>query len=169
MPNPNTSVFSFAAAFIGDAAPNTAQLSRIVDLRTNGATISSSIPTEHLVVTKNDVQTGNQIVQVRLSFYSTSDLMVRLAKGISITGDPDGTPAAQKYSLLLLAPSDSTRDSYYFPDLKTEKIYNIDVLKDAAKIIEIKFEQEDPSVAVKLMRKGTYAELKAIMGSRSPY
>lgn len=158
---------AFAACYAGDTGVSTV-LSKINNLRTDGAVIKDELPTVYLPVLNTSIQNGLHRVSVSITFYNPDDTLVKLSRGIALTGLADDPIDQKKYVLLLLHRDPNIKQSYLFPDIRTEKIMEIPYLKTAGSAIKIDFIAEHRDVTVDLIYKDTHAVLKSILGSRSP-
>lgn len=169
MPSILPTIYVFGAVYIGNSTDNSV-LVPIVDLRTNGAQITSGVPTIYVPSIGNYVQTGNQIAKVTLTFLSKSQMMQRLVRGLPVGATLSSSPLFnnQTYSLLLVGPDDGTETTYYWPKLSVEKNWDKDHSKDKALSTQITLDIEDPLVTTRLQYFDTFQNIKTIMGARSP-
>ncbi len=167
MPSINPIIQPFSAIYIGDYTSSSA-LTRISDLRTQGAVIEDSVPMQFIPSLGRRCQAGNHLVTVTLIFYPDSDLLTRIKKGISVSGDETGDMGKTQYSLFLLSPDLTDKHSYYLPRVDTDRVYRINYQKDSAATVAVEFVAEDRSVQTDIIYKNTASVLDGIMGSKSP-
>jgi len=154
----------FIATYVGLAGQATA-LSLLPDQRTGGSTLTDEMPSEYVVSQGNNVQTGNHVVTLNLTFISQSDDVKCLAKGIPPGQDPDGTPGQTLYALFLQS---GDGDNYYFPSIKTARSLTIPRTKSSPTTIPITFTVENRDASVQLYTSGSLAEVASAMGSQYP-
>lgn len=167
MPSIQPVIQPFAAIYIGDYSAS-AVLTRIDDLRTNGAVVEDSLPTSFVSSLGRRVQSGNHLVTVTLIFYPDSELVTRIKKGISVSGDETGDFAFGQYSLFLRSPDDTDTHSYYLPRVDTDRVYRVNYQKDTATTVAVDFIAEARSVSDNIIYKDTVSSLDSTMGSKSP-
>lgn len=169
MPSISLPVFAFGSAYIGNYGAS-AVLTQLTDLRTQGAALTESMPTQFEQVLGKDVQSGNHIFTVQLDFYSDSLMTANLTRGQSISNTSYySAPATNTYALLLVPPDSTVSSAYYFPKLRTLKVRDVAYRKNAPVGTQITFIAEDRDPNVTLFYQDTVANLISIMGSCSPY
>lgn len=163
-------VAPFSSCFVGNYG-DSAVLTRLTPLRTGGATIREELPTSPALrcLGYNVVQSDNWSVRVTLNFIKDSDdLITRLTRGLTISADINTAPGTNQYQLLLVGFDPDTKESYYFPRVRTEKVREIGYTKTAASVLQVTFIGEDRDVNNPIMYTNTPAALAIIMGSVSP-
>lgn len=170
MPSLLPKSFSFAAAYVGDASPASAVLTRIGNIRTEGTDVIDNTPTDYLPWLDEVVVTGLRDVTVEMQFYeSSSDLVDKLAMGISVSGSFADGPSLQKYALLLVAPEASPgRLNFYFPKLRSEVHYESKFVKDGAVVVPVTFKISANELDTLPYYRSTLVNLATSMGARSP-
>ncbi len=134
----------------------------LTDLRTNGASILEEFPTQFEVVLNNDIQTGNHKMTVELEFIADGLSTGLLSRGLyyNPTGGTINAPNNYfTYNLLLLAPGGTLQDSFFFPQLRTIKVRNLQYRKDQATTTRITFSWEQRNVNVTLFYQDTIENL----------
>lgn len=167
MPSNSIKAGPFSAAFIGDSTSSSV-LTVIPDIRTNGIVVAETLPTIFLPSLGRDIQSGNHVVSVTLTFYGDSDLVTKLSRGIPLTGSVSDPPGCSLYSLLLVYPSATAKSSYYFPTLRTDKNFSVGYNKTNPTSMSVTLTGEARLVTSNLIYKDTPVALGTIMGSKSP-
>ena len=163
----NIPIFAFQGVFIGNAGAS-AVLTQMAEVRTNGAALTETMPTDYRQVLNNRIQSDNHSFNVVLSFYSDDPLTAKVSRGQSITAPYINTaPGNQQYALLLVDPEGT--DSFYFPSLSTIKTRGLNYDKNKPTVTEITFRCENRNPNVTLFYQDTISSLITIMGSQSPF
>lgn len=170
MPALKPIIAPFSSCFIGNYG-DSAVLTRISSFRTQGATIREEMPTSNALrcLDYNVIQSDNWTIRVTLSFLKDNDdMVVRLCRGLTISQDINSPIATNQYQLLLIAPDETTKDSYYFPRVRTEKVREVSYSKTAPSVIQLTFIGEERNVNNPIVYVNTPAALATVMGSVSP-
>lgn len=170
MPGISPSVYTFASIYLGDAAPATGQLVNIPNIRTQGVQITDNTPSVFLPWLSVSAMSDLREVRVDTQYYdsSSSSIVELISKGISLSGDINDPSDLQMYSLLLIAPNEYTRESFYFPKVRTEINYSASFTKDNGIVIPVSFFIQTEDLTKEPYSKDTVANLISEMGSRSP-
>jgi hypothetical protein len=146
-------------------------LFQVPTIRSRGAVIKESYPTEFVQVFGNRIQSDYHTVGLTLTFISSDLITTLLARGVSVFGTSN-TPcpsAANQYSILLVSPNSATQTSYYFPAINSLSNYSVGFKKDAVYELEINFQAQARDFNTILFYRDTLPNLVSVMGSRSPF
>lgn len=170
MPGISPSVYTFASIYLGDAAPASGQLINVPNIRTQGVRITDSTPSVFFPWLSLSAMSDLREVRVETQYYDTSTVnIVELAsKGISLSGDISDPSDLQMYSLLLVSPNENSRESFYFPNVRTEINYSASYTKDNGIVVPVSFFIQTEDLVKEPYSKDTIANLIVEMGSRSP-
>ena len=166
MPTNKVPIGAFAGVYVGITGQASA-LTYISADRTNGCSVSESLPTEYVISIDAPVQSGDHTVTITLEFLSTDDQVTCLARGLPLGYDVDAGPGQTQYALMLAYPG-NTSDNYYFAKVRTEKTYNRQYGKTRATSTVVVFVAEAREIPIKLLVKGTLAKLQTAMGAQYP-
>lgn len=170
MPAIKPVIAPFSSAFVGNYGDSVV-MTRLASLRTGGALIREEFPTSPALraLDYNVVQSGNWTVRITLTFLKdSSDLLVRLCRGLTISADLNSPPGTNQYTLLLISPNPDQKDSYFFPRVRTEKVREVNYSKSNATALQITFIAEDRNPNNAIIYANTSAGLVSTMGSISP-
>jgi hypothetical protein len=164
MPRQTFQIGPFAGIYVGLTGQASA-LTQVNAVRTNGGEVFDILPSEYVPAINAPVQTGNHTAGVTLEFMSTDDQTTCLAKGLPLGSDINGTPGMSQYAVLLVGYGS---DNYYLPRARTEKLVRRNYNKRSTTNTSIAFTGENRDASVKLIYKGTLAELQTIMSTAGP-
>ena len=157
---------AFYVGIYGDSSV----LTRIFDIRTGGNELAETLPSDPLpVLNYGSIQADLHKVETTITFNSVSDTIIRMARGLALSADINDPMGQSEYAILMLCGNFSKKESYYLPRVITDKNNTINRSKTTATASAIRYYINDRDVTVDLHYQGTAAELKVIMGSRSPY
>lgn len=162
-------LFPFAAVYVGDASASSTPLQLVTATRTKGAKIAELLPSTFENALGNAVQSGNHLMRVTLIFLGDDDMAIRLSRGLSVgASDINGPMSQTLYSLFLQSPQPGIKSSYYFPNMRTERVVELTYSKTEATALQVTFIGENRDVTVNLHYKKKDADLISIMGAKSP-
>lgn len=157
---------AFYVGIYGDSSV----LTRVFDIRTGGNELVETLPSDSLpALNYSSIQSDLHRVETTITFYSVSDLVTRLTKGLTLSEDLNNPIAQNEYAILLLCGNLNNKESYYLPRVLTERSKTTNLSKTNATAVPVKFYISDRDCTVPLIYQNTAAALKTTMGSRSPY
>jgi hypothetical protein len=169
MPSQTVVIAPFEAVYIGNYG-GIVPLTRLNAMRTEGARIQETLPTEYTSTTDIDEIVGNHAATITLSFLAVDDIIVRLARGLSITASTTANPNMQQYSLFVVHPAYDTKNSYWFPQIRTLKTMELSYTKSNATALQVQFTTEFRDPAKAIIEKNTVAALLTSIGVlRAPF
>lgn len=168
MPLINVTIGPFEAVYIGNAGQS-AKLTRIWNLRKNGANIKEGMETEFNPLTLGADQAGNHIYRVTLTFIAGEDMPKRIARGLGIADDINTDVGNQHYSLFLLHPNYDIKESWYFPSIRSEIELNLNAEKTQTTDIPILLTAEHFDKTYDLAYNNTPYALQSAMGTQYPF
>lgn len=168
MPTTNIKVGPFTALYIGDYGASSV-LQQIPDLTTGTQTITEDVPEEFFVAVDNSLQVGRHRAEVTLTFYGDSDLLVKVARGLSVDATNKDDPSTfTQYVLLAISGEDEDKSSFLFPKCRTTKRLSLNYSKTEVTSISITFIAEDRDRFNDILYINTPDALASILGARSP-
>jgi hypothetical protein len=172
MPARSIIIYPFSLVYVGNYGSSDV-LTRVTALRTRGASIEESFPTQWLrclddAYSYNTIQSDFHTARVTLAFYCGDDMTVRLTRGLSISADINDPPGNANYILLLVAPSETDKESYFLPRVRVEKVREVRYSKEEATVIEVTFLATARNPNTSIIYKNTPAALDSTMGAVSP-
>lgn len=168
MPTIPTLIAPFEAIYIGNFG-SVSVLTRVNALRTKGARLAESLPTEYTPVNDAAETIGNHQVTLTLSFLYDDDLAIRISRGLSITDSTNAVPGSQQYSLLLVHPQYDGKHSFWMPQIRSQQLMALNYDKGSATEMEIQFIAEFRDQTKTLILKDTLTSLLATIGARAPF
>lgn len=169
---PNIPVISspFSAVYVGDAYLSTV-LQKVFCLRTDGAAIKEEVEQVWNPATRTWEQDGDHVVTVTLTFLFGDDTTRKLVRGLSLAAlDVNDPPGEQMYSLLLIHPQATLKESRWLPEVRTVRSWETNHQKDKGTQYVIEFEGRNRDATADLLIAETTATLKSsYLGVRSPY
>lgn len=145
-------------------------LKRVIASRTKGGFHNLDTPKQFAACVNGYIESGPSVLTFTLTFREALEDVVKLARGIHISDDTDinDPPGNAKYTLLLLGPDLSSRRNYLIPCCQTLNPItdNFEKRTSYNQTINFAWQEADPNIQLEYM--GTAAELKTILGARSP-
>ena len=138
--------------------------------RTQGGRYRYTKPCQFEVGARDDCQPDLCTVSMDLTFYwSTEACIVAMTNDLT---DPavkiDDVPVGYHYTILLLAPNKDTDASILLPECVSKCLIENPFMKTEGTILPINFNWSERNKNIKIQNRGTYAELKALLGAQSP-
>ena len=162
-----TWVAPFEAVYIGDYGSNSV-LTRIDAVRTEGARFSQRMETEYTPLIDAEEQVGDVVIECQLSFFE-NDQIKKLVRGVSIAGSPTAALGTQQYSVFLVHPNYTARQSYWLPQVSTVRDKSTEYTKSGASIIRVTFRGTFRSVYKVLELQESVQNCLTSIGSRAPF
>ena len=145
-------------------------LTELIAPRTQGGKFRYIKPCQFEVGARDDCQPDLCSVTMDLTFYwSVEACIVAMTNDFT---DPatkiDDAPTGLHYTVLLLCPDPEAEASILIPECVSKCLIENPFMKTEATTLPINFNWYERNKFLQIHRRGTYAELKAILGPQSP-
>lgn len=145
------------------------QLNPLLGPRTQGGRFRYNLPDKWEVVNARFNQAGLVTVSMELTFYWSEEAhRISMGNTIDTPGPIDDAPSNNEYTVLLLTSDENDRPSILIPRCSSRRGLSNDFLKTNATDVPVVFYRAERNKQIQVFRRGTYSELAAILGARSP-
>lgn len=162
----------YTSCWIGDygAGFSSQVLVKISSIRVDGTAISDVTETEWVQSLGTRAQTGPREIKFQLSFYTDNSMPYRLCRNIRTTDSLNTTSDPSYQYVLMLINSDTTKNSWLFPQISAELDLEVNYNKDKPTTTVVNFVATAIVLSTDIMSVGTASAVNALLPSaRRPF
>jgi hypothetical protein len=168
MPLISITVGPYSQIYVGDYGGSDILLP-IDSIATGAQIFVDELPEEFVPSIENSAQSGLHRVSIKGSYYGDNNLLIKLARGLSVDATPiDSGSTFAQYTLLLMHPEETSDKNLLIHRCYTTKRMELNYQKDQATQLNLEFVAINRNRFVELYNFGTADDLAVILGARSP-
>lgn len=158
-----------SALYVGDASSEDA-LTRMLEKRTKGTFLQAEPILQYVACRKSYIQADLDTLSFSLTFMAESDNVIKIARGLPLSEtDIDAPSTNAKYTILVIGPEPLSKRNYLFLSCQNTAPFTDNFEKLQVVNKPIIFQCADRDRNNRLFYRRTTADLKTILGDRSPF